>query len=194
MRKGIHFIELPDEPHPLYSAEGIKRLSMGLQAVCASRSTKSWNSAVEDSIFQTLKEVAKPFLLDDKELNRAKQRAKSKAGQRCEITNNKKDSDTNPRFQLEVHHLYDSRTYPFLRYELTNLIAMDGLLHERFHQWMGGTRKSCTGDDLLQWLMENAHEIFGDSKKSLTQQAAAMANLHRRMQILRPAVNARNSG
>lgn len=144
MRDGTHFINIPDEPHRLYSAEGIKRLSMGLQHICKSRATRSWNSAVEGSILQTVKEVAKPLLLDDKELKRAVQAAKTKAKQRCEITGKQKGRE-NLNFQLAVHHLYDSNSHTFLRCEPSNLIAINAQLHDAFHAWMGGTRKRCSG-------------------------------------------------
>jgi len=189
MKAGTHFITTPDEEHPLYSAEGIKRLSMGLQNVCKSRATRSWNSAVEGSIFKTIKEVAKPLLLDDKELKRAVQAAKTKAKQRCEITGQKK-SKLNPSLQLAVHHLYDSKSHAFLRCESINLIVINAQLHDAFHAWMGGTKKSCSGEDLLQWLQMNSDEIFRNCDDPISQQAMAITTLQQRLKILLPAVAA----
>ena len=190
MKTGHHFIDEPDETGLSYSAEGIKRLSMALQNICKSRSTKSWNSAVSESILQTLKEVSKPLIADSKKLAQITKLAKNKSKQYCEVTKRKK-SNTNLDFSLTAHHLYDKSTYDFLQYEINNVIAIDSKLHIAFHSWMGGFNKSCTAEDFLQWLKIQSDEIFDGCDDEVAQEAAAIANIKRRIQLIRPALDIR---
>jgi len=191
MRNNYHFISLPDDEKRRYSPEGIKRLSIGLQAICKSRSTKSWNSAVQDSIFRSLKEVTKQYILDDSRLQRTVNLAKSKANKCCELTGRKKTkAKANKYFQLAAHHLYDKNNYPFLQYELNNIIAIDSILHKDFHAWMKGFDKSCTAEDFLESLQMQPDEIFGKGEGSSSLQVSAIANVKRRIQFLRPALDA----
>ena len=190
MKIDHHFIDVPDETGPSYSAEGIKRLSMALQNICKSRSTKSWNSAVSESIHQTLKEVSKPLISDNKKLAEITKLAKNKARQYCELTKRKK-SNTNLDFSLTAHHLYDKSTYVFFQYEINNVIAIDSKLHNDFHSWMGGFNKSCTAEDFLTWIKAQSHEIFEGCDDEVAQEAAAIANIKRRIQILKPALDSR---
>ncbi len=190
MKHDDHFIDLPDETGLSYSANGIKRLSMALQSICKSRSTKSWNSAVSESILQTLKEVSKPLIADNKKLSEITKLAKKKAKQYCEVTKRKK-SNTNLDFSLTAHHLYDKSNYDFFQYEINNVIAIDSKLHNAFHSWMGGFNKSCTAEDFLKWLKVQSDEIFEGCDDEVTQEAAAIANIKRRIQLLRPVLDAR---
>ena len=86
MQPNKHFLISPEHKHELYSAEGIKRLSMGLQAVCKSKTTKTWNKAVESTIFQALGQVTKGLILEDKELTNSINAAKKLANSKCELT------------------------------------------------------------------------------------------------------------
>ena len=183
MRPNKHWIEVSGEDGEYYSSEGIKRLSMGLQDICKSRSTKNWNSAVSDSIFQTLKAVAKPLLLDDKKMKKIMNLAKTKSGSVCELTGRKKSAD-NLKFQLAAHHLYDKSSYPIIRYEIHNVIAIDEELHKAFHAYMGGSKKSCTAEDFLEWLKVQSHEIFRGCEDEVACEASAISNVKRRIQFL----------
>ncbi len=187
MRPNKHWLEVPGENYEYYSSEGIKRLSMGLQEICKSRSTKNWNSAVSDSIIQTLKQVSQPLLPDDKKMKKTMNLAKTKSGNQCELTASKKCSD-NMKFQLAAHHLYDKSTYPSIQYEMHNIIAIDNDLHNAFHAYMGGSKQPCTAEDFLDWVKVQSHEIFRGCEDPVAFEAAAIANIKTRIQFLKFAL------
>lgn len=190
MADGLHFVQYPDDTHRYYSADGIQRLSMALQVVCASRSTKSWNEAVEGSIYKALDAVSRPLLLEDRLLSNAIRMAKTKAGRRCEITHRTR-TRVNPHFELAVHHLFDSASHRYLRSELNNLIAIDAKLHSDFHQWNGGFSKPCTPESFLTWIEQHADDIFANIDDPIARQADVVANVKRRIAMLRPIVTSR---
>ena len=183
MQPHKHFILSPDYKHELYSAEGIKRLSMGLQAVCKSKTTKTWNKAVESTIFQALGHATKGLILEDKELTKSINMAKKLANHKCEITGTSK-SKTTPSIELCGHHLYDKTHYPLLSRELKNIIIIERSLHKNFHEHMGGNQKQCTAEDFLAWLKINTSEIYGQSDQKIEQQTKAILNLNQRIKML----------
>jgi hypothetical protein len=191
MADGIHFSQYPDDDQRFYSADGIQRLSMALQVVCTSRSTRSWNEAVADSIFKALDAVARPLLIEDKLLTAAVWASKVRAGHRCELTHRSK-SKFNLQFSLAAHHLFDAASHRYLKAEANNLIAIDSRLHDDFHQWNGGRSKPCTPEDFLAWIELHADDIFSNLDDPIGRQADAVANIKRRIEMLRPIVNSRN--
>ena len=56
---------------------------------------------------------------------------------------------------------------------------------------MGGFNKSCTAEDFLTWIKAQSHEIFEGCDDEVAQEAAAIANIKRRIQILKPALDLR---
>ena len=82
----------------------------------------------------------------------------------------------------------------FFQYELNNVIAIDSKLHNKFHAWKGGANKSCTAEDFLEWLQVQSHEIIDGCDSELACQAAAISNIKRRIQQLRPVLDAREEG
>ena len=185
MQPNKHFLQVPDYKHELYSADGIKRLSMGLQSVCKSKTTKTWNKAVERTIYQALNEVAMPYLLEDKKLARVMNTAKNLAGNTCELTGSKTCKAT-PNVELCSHHLYDKTSYPGASQELVNIIVIDKIWHKKFHEHMGGTGKSCTPEDFKDWVLAYSHEIYADSEFSINYQAKAINSINKRIKMLSP--------
>ena len=183
MQPNKHFLISPEHKHELYSAEGIKRLSMGLQAVCKSTTTKTWNKAVESTIFQALGQVTKGLILEDKELTNSINAAKKLANSKCELTGIYK-SKINPDIELCGHHLYDKTHYPLLSRELKNIIIIEKSLHKKFHEHMGGNQKRCTADDFLAWLKINTSIIYGQSDQEIEHQTKAIFNLGQRIKML----------
>ena len=187
MQPNKHFLISPDHKHELYSAEGIKRLSMGLQAVCKSKTTKTWNKAVESTIFQALGQVTKGLILEDKELTKSINIAKKLANSKCELTDVGKNK-INPDIELCGHHLYDKTHYPQLSRELKNIIIIEKSLHKNFHEHMGGNQIQCTAEDFLEWLKINAGEVFGQSDQKIELQTRAILNLNQRIKALKALI------
>ncbi len=188
MQPNKHFLISPDHKHELYSAEGIKRLSMGLQVVCKSKTTKTWNKAVESTIFEALGQVTKGLILEDKELTKSITKAKKLANSKCELTGVSKNK-INPGIELCGHHLYDRTHYPHLSRELKNIIIIEKSLHKQFHEHMGGNQKRCTAKDFLAWLENNAYTIYGQSDQKIELHAKAILNLNQRVKMLSPLIN-----
>ena len=57
-------------------------------------------------------------------------------------------------------------------------------LHKAFHAYMGGFKKSCTAEDVLEWLKVQSHEIFSGCEDEVACEASAISNIKRRIQLL----------
>lgn len=51
-----------------------------------------------------------------------------------------------------AHHLYSYTAYPEHALDVDNGLTLCREHHKEFHMWMGGTRVTCTPDDLDRWI------------------------------------------
>ena len=161
MQPNKHFLISPEHKHELYPLKELNACRWSTSCL-QKQTTKTWNKAVESTIFQALGQVTKGLILEDKELTKSINAAKKLANSKCELTGIYK-SKVNPEIELCGHHLYDKTHYPLLSRELKNIIIIEKSLHKNFHEHMGGNQKRCTADDFLAWLKTNTSTIYGQS-------------------------------
>lgn len=66
----------------------------------------------------------------------------------CQVTKQK-------GVKLSIHHKYDVKTYPHLRFNQYNVILVRQDIHKEFHyKFMGNARKSCTPEDWDRFIRE----------------------------------------
>lgn len=91
-------------------------------------------------------------------------RIRKDAKGRCQITGRRKSVG---KFNLVAHHLFDQNTYPQFADMADNLIAIGEDIHNQFHQWMGGTQKACTVEDMERFIEEFGHSLFAEDNVEL---------------------------
>ncbi|EAZ91830.1 hypothetical protein [Crocosphaera chwakensis] len=97
-----------------------------------------------------------------KEIQKAKNRAKTRDKKTCQITGQKPAN--HDQFNLAVHHLYCSKKYPHLATIDINLITIAEDIHKEFHGSLGGFDKPCTLDDFIEFV----HHNYPDHQPELT--------------------------
>lgn len=117
-----------------------------------SKTRRAWIEAVEE-VVESCFQAEIRALTDGAE--RAVKRAKSAAGNRCEVTG--KGSSRQNRLELAGHHLFDRISRPDLADLSDNVIAIETELHRAFHSWKPGP---CSPNDFLQYLGTRGADLF----------------------------------
>lgn len=146
-----------------FSLSGLEKLSMELSISLRSEQRREYCERV--------REVAPPVLAfltlvpspSKKEIDGIVRYAKDTRDGFCQVTGVARDKYENRSTSLHGHHLYDKITYPFLSADLDNILTISGQVSEDFHQWNGGTNKTCTVDDFIEyveWRYPKKHRLI----------------------------------
>ncbi|WP_254565460.1 hypothetical protein [Oscillatoria sp. HE19RPO] len=161
MRMNIDFENY--EGMRFFSLSGLEKLSIELSLELRSEERRAYCKRVS--------EVAPPVVLkllaiapspDPKQIDQAMNFAKNRDQKTCQVTGAFRDK-YNQGIELVGHHLYDKTVYHSLSAEPENILTIDKRLHEDFHQWNGGTQKTCTIDDFIEyveWRYPDKHELI----------------------------------
>ncbi len=145
-----------------FSLSGLERLSVELSKELRTQERREYCQRVGEVAPPILKFLALTPSPSDQEIKRTVQYVKNK-DRRCQITGVCRDKYENRRVKLVGHHLYDRKTYAFLASDPDNIIAIDELVSDDFHQWNGGNHVSCTIDDFIdyvEWKYPQKHEAI----------------------------------
>lgn len=135
-----------------YSLSGLEKLSKNLAKELKDKDRQAWCSAVKVVGNKTLNQIISAEAYKDKEIQAAMRRARKRDNDCCQITN-QKSTKANP-INITVHHIFSKNDYPDLATSDDNLITLTEEVHRDFHAWKGGFDKSCTIDDLIQFVNE----------------------------------------
>ncbi|MBD2108935.1 hypothetical protein [Nodosilinea sp. FACHB-13] len=144
-----------------YSLSGFDRLSRELAQSLTIKDRREWCKAVEVVGKKTLNLIIDTETARQKEITKAKAAAKKRDKETCQITRSKYGKSH--KFNLAAHHIYSDRDYPDLAACIDNLITLNEEVHKEFHSWNGGTQKSCTADEMINFLMER----YPDAEEAL---------------------------
>jgi hypothetical protein len=149
--QGSDYLDLPDQGI-YYSLSGMMKLGKVFAKEIKRRNRKDWCGDVGLEIAPCMDDILKQIKKRSDGIESAKKQAKKKAGSFCQVTNVK----GNPveKISMAGHHLYSSAEYPHLVDSVDNIICITCEVHEHFHQWMGGTQKSCTLDDFEKFVQQ----------------------------------------
>jgi hypothetical protein len=154
LKKDYDFYE-PETKVIYFSGSGLASIGKQLSIRLTKRYRQDYVKIVAEYAPKALMAIEKAQQERDRKIKNVMESVKKKANGKCQITNKKQSIH---HFNLEVHHLYDQKTYPQYADIEVNLIAISGVVHTNFHKWMGGTKVSCTAHDMEKYL-----EVFGDS-------------------------------
>jgi hypothetical protein len=153
-----HFIIHEDQV--CFAGAGIARIGENLGTTLTQKHRREWCILVAEKTPFALKKVFEDYHDWEKKIKKAMDKAKKDANRQCQITW-EKITPANP-FNLAVHHVFDKNNYPHLATEPNNLIVMNDNLHKDFHIWMGGTKVSCTVEDLEKYIETFSTSLFPD--------------------------------
>ena len=60
-------------------------------------------------------------------------KVRKSANGKCQVSGRRQSVE---KFDLEVHHIYDRKTYPQVAAEKDNMIAIASDIHTEFHKWV----------------------------------------------------------
>lgn len=150
-----------DAEHYYYTGTALSVFGKKLSTRFSQKHRRYWASVVSEYVPSAIKQIEKNEAEKDKKIQKAMKSVKTKANGRCQITNQLQSVG---QFNLEVHHIFDRRNYPKLAAEEYNLIAISSVIHKHFHQWNGGSSKSCTIEDLEKYIETFSASLFRKDK------------------------------
>ncbi len=145
-----------------FSLSGLEKLSIELSLKLRSEERRTYCKRVSEVAPPVVKFLAIAPSPEPKQIEQAVNFAKNRDKKTCQVTGAIRDK-YNPRVELVGHHLYDRKSYPFLSADPDNLVTIEKGVHEDFHQWNGGTQKTCTIDDFIdyvEWRYPQKHELI----------------------------------
>jgi hypothetical protein len=145
----------PRKKNYYFSGSGLSSIGKQLGVKLTKRYRQDYVKIVSEYAPKALMAIEKQEQEKENKIKEVMMTVRRKARGRCQITNKKQNIH---HFDLEVHHLYDRKTYPKYADLEINLIAISGIIHADFHKWMGGSKVSCKASDMEKYI-----EQFGDS-------------------------------
>jgi hypothetical protein len=136
-----------------YSLSGINRLSRHLAKELTVKDRRGWCEAVEVVGKKTFKLIIDAETAKQKRIDVAMTKAKKRDRSQCQITGTTRDKQ-NKSVNITVHHIYDKQNYQHLADCEDNLITLSQEVHDEFHTWNGGYQKSCTADNLIDFVQQ----------------------------------------
>jgi hypothetical protein len=161
MRINIDFA-YDDDGLRFFSLSGLEKLSIELSLKLRSEERRDYCKRVSEVAPPVLEFLAIAPSPEPKQIEQAMNFAKNRDQKTCQVTGVVRDK-YNQRIELVGHHLYDKKAYHFLSADPDNILTIDKKLHEDFHQWHGGTQKTCTIDDFInyvEWRYPEKHELI----------------------------------
>jgi hypothetical protein len=153
-----------EEKRQYFSRTGIAAISRQLGTRLTQKHRQDWVKVVAEYVPRALETLEKHESGRQKRIKNAEDRIKKDAKGRCQITGRRKSVG---KFNLVAHHLFDKNTYPQFADMADNLIAIGEDIHNQFHQWMGGTQKACTVEDMERFIEEFGHSLFAEDNVEL---------------------------
>lgn len=168
----------PEKRNYYFSGSGLSSIGEQLGVQLTRRYRQDYVKIVAEYAPKALMAIERQEQEKNNKIKKAMETVRKKAKGRCQITNKKQSIH---KFDLEVHHLYDRKTYPEYADLEINLIAISGIIHADFHKWMGGPNVSCKASDMEKYI-----EQFGDSlfEDDIDQAIKVGTTLSKAIQIL----------
>ncbi|NJK99629.1 MAG: hypothetical protein HC838_06585 [Spirulinaceae cyanobacterium RM2_2_10] len=146
-----------------FSLSGLERLGLELSISLRSETRRDYCERVREVAPPVINHLAlKPPSPSQKEIEKVIRAAKSRDGNRCQISGVIRNKYEGRLVEMVGHHLYDKKSYYFLGNELDNIITIAKQVSEDFHQWNGGSRQTCTIDDFIEYV-----ELYYPDKHTL---------------------------
>jgi hypothetical protein len=147
--QGDDYLDIPDKG-VYYSLSGMMKLAKVFAQEMGSKDRREWCTEVGDTITPYMQSILNQIQDRDKAIDKAVDRAKQNVLSRCQVTGVK--GNKIKKIPMTGHHLYSRAEYPHLVDSVDNIICIASTVHDHFHQFMGGTKVSCTVDDFIRFV------------------------------------------
>jgi hypothetical protein len=145
------------DDHKYFSRSGLASVGRQLGVRLTQKHRQEWVKVVAEYAPKALVTLEKFEADKEKRIRKAMDTVRKQARGRCQITRRRQCVE---KFDLEVHHLFDRHTYPELADMEVNMIAIASDIHAHFHQWHGGSKVSCTVEDMEKYIEEFSNSLF----------------------------------
>lgn len=140
-----------------FSGKGSVRIARELGENLKDKSRQKMCLAVSQQIEPVLQEKERKKLRFNKDIESAKNKAKRRDKNTCQIT--LVHADSKNINAIAAHHLYSVNKYPHLATSIDNLITIDEKIHKEFHlTWMKGYDVECKVQDFIDFITERYPE------------------------------------
>lgn len=150
-----------------YSLSGLAKMSLELSTRLTAKERKDYCKRVPIVVPPFTKALAQlPPAPSDKDIKKAMRDAQNRDKKKCLVTGESPDKYN--KFNLCQHHLFDKNYYFTLAADTDNLITIKEEIHKHFHEWNGGTKKTCTIDDFIDYVdafYPEKHELIAKLMK-----------------------------
>jgi hypothetical protein len=142
-----------------FSNAGIAKIVRQLKKrLKAKKDRLKWIETSANLFKETIDDVIEAIIKRQNNIEKAKNKAKTRDQKTCQVTNVKNDERKKvlgKTIKLVAHHLYSQNEYPHLVDSIDNLITIDEKVHDQFHiDYMGGTHNPCTIDDFIKFVQK----------------------------------------
>jgi len=158
---GEHIEEDIDLQDTFFRSDALSRVGLQLSKELKNKQRRLWCEDFNLECQTVIKRLMSEEESRLKRIQTAKDKAKKRDKNRCQVTGSHRDKYNN--VTVEAHHLYCASVFPQLADLEDNLITLDSTIHQDFHAFMRGTQVPCTVDDFLLFL----HENYPDSTERL---------------------------
>ncbi len=145
-----------------FGERGVLLMSKRMSETLKNKSRQQACKIIWGEFPKQFKTLSQSLVNDAQEIQKAKNKAKRRDQETCQITGRKPAN--HDQFNLAVHHLYCSKKYPHLATVDVNLITIAEKIHKDFHGSLGGFDKPCTLDDFIEFV----HYHYPDHQPELT--------------------------
>ncbi len=143
-----------------FSETGISKIVFCLKKRLKKEKDKLYWVKTSGNIFKTtINDIIEKIKKRQKNINSAKNKAKTRDKKTCQVTNVKNEKDeitkrfNDNKIKFVAHHLYSQNNYPHLADSIDNLITITETVHNNFHcNYMGSYNNPCTIDDFIQFV------------------------------------------
>jgi hypothetical protein len=149
LMQGEDYLDVPDKG-VYYSLSGMMKLAKVFAQDMTRKDRREWCSDVGDIVTPYMQSILKQIENRGQAIDLVVQQAKRNAGNKCQVTGRK--GNRAEKVPMAGHHLYSRAEYPHLVACLDNIICISCAVHDHFHQYMGGSKVSCTADDFLRFV------------------------------------------
>jgi L-rhamnose mutarotase len=186
-RKDYDFLEYEDQGR-YFSGSGLASIGKQLSQKFTQKHRRIWAEVVAEYAPKAIAYIEKIEREKSKEIKSKMNEVRKSAKGKCQVSGRRQSVE---KFDLEVHHIYDRKTYPQVAANKNNMIAIASDIHTDFHKWVSEkqckSKKGCTIDDFSEFIEECSEQIFiklSDDKKLET-----IMNLRRTLEDVKKSLS-----
>jgi 5-methylcytosine-specific restriction endonuclease McrA len=144
-----------------FSGSGLALIGKQLSQKFTQKHRRIWAEVVSEYAPKAVAYIEKIEREKPNEIKSKMDKVRKSANGKCQVSGRRQSVE---KFDLEVHHIYDRKTYPQVAEDENNMIAIASDIHTEFHKWVSEKKcksnEGCTVDDFIEFIEERSQQIF----------------------------------